>query len=337
MDTAEASIVVEPHYLPWHRPVLERINALKSQQRLPHAILLDSSSEQDGAEFLWGLSMLLLCDEAAEGEPCGKCRSCEMMLANTYPDFKYITLQINDKNKKLNKNINVEQISKLIHEVNLTGLYDKLKIFAIHPADRMNIGSANRLLKTLEEPGEKVLFLLLTHRKGKLPVTIRSRCQIWSLDHPEKSDAQYWLLGQGMDAEEIDQYLDFASGDPQLALKLQSEGYAGIVEQFKQQFGQYLRNEIDVATVGAKVVAMGAPLARRLMKMVINAYCYQFSGVDSGDNVLSGQKKRAAQGLLILSSQIDRQLMIEENNLNFQNQLEDVLISLKQNIKRSKD
>ena len=337
MSADEETIVVEPHYLPWHRPVLERIVALKAQQRLPHAILLDASSEYDGAEFLWGLSMLLLCDEVSDGEPCGHCKSCEMMLANTYPDFKYLTMEYDEKKKKVNKNINVAQISKLIHEVNLKGLYDKLKIFAIHPADRMNIESANRLLKTLEEPGEKVLIVLMTSKKGKLPITIRSRCQVWSLELPEKSDAQYWLLGQGMDSEVIDEYLEFANGDPQLALVLERQGYAGIVDQFKQQFGQYLRNDLDIATLGSKVVAIGAPMARRLMKMVINAYCYQLSGVDGEGGAFTERKKVAAQEALALSTQIDRQLMIEENNLNFQIQLEDVLISLKQIIKRSKD
>ncbi|RLA14341.1 MAG: hypothetical protein DRQ59_03355 [Gammaproteobacteria bacterium] len=336
MDPVDKNTVIQPHYLSWHRPTLEKINSLKTQQRLPHAILIDSKSELDGAEFIWGLAMLLLCDDAEDAVPCGNCQSCRLMLSNTYPDFHYISLQYNDKTKKMNKNINIEQIRKLIHEVNLTALYDKLKIFAIHPADKMNIGSANSLLKTLEEPGAGVLILLLTQKKGKLPVTVRSRCQVWPLDHPQKQESQYWLLGQGMDANEIDQYLDYAGGDPQLALKLQADGYAGIVDQFKQQFAQYLKNEIDVATLGAKLVSIGAPLVRRLMKMVIDAYSYQLSGVNVSHNVQSKPQKLAAQEVLALSSQINRQLMIEENNLNFQIQLEDVLISLKQIIKRSK-
>jgi len=337
MDPVDENIVIQPVWHTWHRPVLERINSLKSQQCLPHAILIDSNSELDGVEFIWGLAMLLLCDEAVDIDPCGKCQSCQLMLANTYPDFKYVSLEYDKKSKKLNKNIKIEQIRKLIHEVNLTGLYDKLKIFAIHPADKMNKESANSLLKTLEEPGEGVLILLLTHKKGKLPVTVRSRCQAWSIEHPSREDSQYWLLGQGMDTDEIDQYLDYAGGDPQLALKLQSEGYADIVNQFKTQFAQYLRNEIDVATLGAKLVSIGAPLVRRLMKMVITAYSHQLCGVKGTENKLSASAKLSAQGVLALSTQIDRQLMIEENNLNFQIQLEDVLISLKQIIKRSKD
>ncbi len=336
MDALDQNSKVEPLYLPWHRPLLNQLLSLNQQQRLPHAILIDSKSEIDGAEFIWHLAMLLLCDDANDAVPCGECRSCHLMLANTYPDFKYLSLLYDDKKKKLNKNINIEQIRKLIYEVNLTASYDKLKIFAIHPADKMNIESANSLLKTLEEPGPQVLILLMTSRKGKLPVTVRSRCQIWPLEHPQNEEAQYWLLGQGMDADDIDQYLEYAGGDPQLALKLKNEDYAGVVHQFKQQFAQYLKNEIDVSILASKLVSNGAPLVRRLIKMVIDAYCYHLCGLSAKKNTYAELQKEAAQSAITLSGQVNRQLMVEENNLNFQLQLEDVLISLKQIIKWSK-
>jgi DNA polymerase-3 subunit delta' len=336
VDALDQNSKVEPLYLPWHRPLLNQLLSLKQQQRLPHAILIDSRSEIDGAEFIWHLTMLLLCDDANDAVPCGECRSCHLMLANTYPDFKYLSLLYDDKKKKLNKNINIEQIRKLIYEVNLTASYNKLKIFAIHPADKMNIESANSLLKTLEEPGPQVLILLMTSRKGKLPVTVRSRCQIWPLEHPQNEEAQYWLLGQGMDADDIDQYLEYAGGDPQLALKLKNEDYAGVVNQFKQQFAQYLKNEIDVSILASKLVSNGAPLVRRLIKMVIDAYCYHLCGLSAKKNTHAELQKEAAQSAITLSGQVNRQLMVEENNLNFQLQLEDVLISLKQIIKWSK-
>jgi DNA polymerase-3 subunit delta' len=336
MEAVDQASKIEPLYLPWHRPLLNQLLSLKQQQRLPHAILIDSKSEVGGAEFIWHLAMLLLCDEARDAVPCGECHSCHLMLANTYPDFKYVSLAYDDKRKKYNKNINIEQIRKLIHEVNLTASYDKLRLFAIHPADKMSIGGANSLLKTLEEPGSQVLILLMTSRKGKLPVTVRSRCQIWSLDHPQNEESQYWLLGQGMDADEIDQYLEYAGGDPQLALKLKNEDYAGIVNQFKQQFTQYLKNEIDVSMLASKLVANGAPLVRRLIKMVIDAYCYQMCGLNAKKGTHPELQKEAAQSAIVLSGQVNQQLMVEENNLNFQLQLEDVLISLKQIIKWSK-
>jgi hypothetical protein len=176
----------------------------------------------------------------------------------------------------------------------------------------------------------------MTQKKGKLPVTVRSRCQIWPLDIPQNEESQHWLLGQGMEENEIDLYLQYAGGDPQLALKLKGEDYAGIVNQFKQQFAQYLKNEIDISILASKLVTNGAPLVRRLIKMVIDAYCYQICGLNVKENTQPGLQKEVAKSAIALSGQVNRQLMIEENNLNFQLQLEDVLILLKQIIKRSK-
>ena len=259
------------------------------------------------------------------------------MHSNTYPDFIYVSLLYDDKKKKLNKNINIEQIRKLIHEVYLTRHYDNLKVVAIHPADKMNLASANALLKTVEEPASQALIFLLTHKKGKLPVTIRSRCQIWSLKRPEKKLSLSWLQEQGMTDSECEQYLEYAGGDPLLALKLKSAGYAELVDDFKQQFSLYLKNSVDVVTICAKLMKFDIVLIRRLVRMVINAYCYQLSGLSADLQGTTISRKFQAREALALSAQAESQLMVEDNNLNLQIQLEDVLISLKQIIKRSKD
>lgn len=328
---------IQPVYLPWHKPLLDRILSLKQQQRLPHAILIDLTSGEDGTEFIWHLVMLVLCTDAADVIPCGQCRSCQLMLANTYPDFFYVGLMYGDKRKKMNRDINIEQTRELIHEVHLTRRYDNLKVVAIYPAEKMNIASANSLLKTVEEPVPQVLILLVTHNKGKLPITIRSRCQILTLDQPEKQVALDWLLEQGMRAEESEKYLEYAGGDPLLALKLKAQGYAGLVDDFKQQFARYLKNSIDITTLATGLIKFDVGLVRLLVKMVINAYCYQLSGLDVSLQAQKTASKAGAREIFALSGQAERQLMIEENNLNFQIQLEDLLISLKQIIKRSKD
>ena len=336
MDPVDENGKIQPVYLPWHKPLLEQILSLKQQQRLPHAILIDSASEEDGVEFIWRLTMLILCNDVADTIPCGRCQSCQLMLSNTYPDFIYLSLLYDEKKKKINKNIKIEQIRKLIHELHLTRHFDNFKIAAIYPADKMSIASANSLLKTVEEPASQVVILLLTHDKGKLPVTIRSRCQIWSLNQAEKQLSLDWLLEQGMESKECEQYLEYAGGDPLLALKLKSLNYADLVDDFKQQFTLYLKNSTDVATICAKLIKSDVALIRRLVKMVINAYCYQLSGLSANlETGIIGRKSQARQ-ILTLSGQAERQLMIEDNNLNFQIQLEDVLISLKQIIKRSK-
>lgn len=327
---------IQPAYWPWQQTLLEQVLSLKQQARLPHAILIEAKSEKVGAPFIWHLTMLLLCNNNQNIDPCGQCQSCSLMIANTYPDFSFVTLTQDSKTKKTSKNIKIEQIRNLIHEVYLTRRYDNLKVAVIHPAEKMSIAGANSILKTLEEPAPYSLILLMTHNKGKVPVTIRSRCQVLTLEHPDRKMALDWLEQQGLNETDSSQYLDFSTGDPLLALDLHANQYAAVVTQFKTQFGLYIKNEIDVIKLCSTLISLEVSLVRRLIKMVFRAYSLQFSGLSERAKEPKIHK-RAGQQILALSTQVEQQLMVEENNLNLQLQLEDVLISLKRIIHRSTD
>jgi len=326
--------LVDAPFLPWQAGILKRALALKHQQHLPHAVLIESASEQDLSGFASYLSTLLLCDQPDDLLTCGSCQACQMMQADTYADFNLVTLELNDKTKKINKNINIEQIRKLIHEVSLTRNYQRLKIAAIYPAESMNKPSANALLKTLEEPASQVLLMLLTHNRGRIPVTLRSRCQSWALAPPTQGEALEWLNKQGIEAEAALAYLQFADGDPVLALQLKQQDYQSLVAQFKTRFAQFLRAELSVTELCRGLLTSETPIIRRIINMTLTAYCYQASGVDANANAVPGADRDSAQALTDLRLKAQRQLQIEENNLDLQLQLEDVLISLKQILTR---
>lgn len=319
---------------PWQAQVLERALALKQQQHLPHAVMIDTASDQDISDFALYLSMLLLCDDPQEFKPCDRCEACRMMRAGTYADFKLVTLEPDEKTKKMSKIIKIDQIRKLIHEVSLTRRYNRLKIAVIYPAEAMNKASANALLKTLEEPAQQVLLILLTHSPGRIPVTLRSRCQSWSIHPPTRDQALGWLHQHDIDDATAASYLQYAGGDPVLALNLQQQDYAGLVERFKSSFGKFLRTEMSISELCRGLLASESPMVRRLIDMTLSAYCYQSSGVDADANPSGTGDRAKAQQLMDLRLRAQNQLRIEENNLDLQLQLEDVLISLKQILTR---
>jgi hypothetical protein len=325
---------VNPQFLPWQTSTLERAMELKQSQRLPHAILIDTAGEQDISGFSLYLSMLLLCDNPDNLILCNRCQACQMMAAGTYADFSQVSLEYDEKTKKLRKNISIEQIRKLIHEVCLTRQHDRLKIATIYPAESMNAASANALLKTLEEPTPRTLIILLTHNRGRIPVTLRSRCQSWSISRPSREESLNWLEGQDIDPATSITYLQFADGDPELALALEQQNYGQLVEQFKTRFSQYLRGDLGITDLCRGLLSSENAVVRRLVNMTLKAYCYQSSGLDSSANPVSGADRHKAQALLDLRLKAQHQLRIEENNLDLQLQLEDVLISLKQILTR---
>ena len=325
---------IEADYLPWQEPLLRRAIALNAVQRLPHALLIDSAGDSDMKPFILYLSMLLLCEQSEDINICRECKTCRMLASGAHADFGLVTFAEDEKTKKISKNIRIEQIRNLIHDVTLTRQFDALKIAAIYPAEAMNQNSANALLKTLEEPPAGVLLLLATHNRGRVPVTIRSRCQSWSIDRPDAAQAREWLQQQNMAAADVQTYLEYASGDPQLALELERQDYAALVDDFKRRFAGFLRGESGVAGLCRELLQFDGDYLRRLIQMTLNAYCYQMSGINAAGEAVDGADPARARQLFELRLRAQNQLRTGENNLDLQLQLEDVLISLKQILTR---
>ena len=327
-----------PTMFPWQREVLERALALKQENRLPQAVMLETASDYQMDDLARYISMLLLCDQPQNLSLCGICEACRMMSAGTYADFSLVTLEVDTKSKKLNKNIKIEQIRNLIHELHLTRKYSRLKIAVIYPAEAMNKSSANALLKTLEEPAAGVLLLLVTRNPGRIPITLRSRCQSWTIDPADQQASLEWLTDQGGDAKTAAQYLQYASGDPLLAMDLQQQNYAQRVDSFKSSLTAFLRGGKSVSELCKNLLSGEVSVSRRLIEMTLKAYCYKACGIDSTGGSTASMPSTVewsrAQELLDLQRRAQQQLQVEENNLDFQLQLEDVLISLKQILTR---
>ena len=320
------------YFYPWHREFLNQFVDLKNSGRLPHAILINSQDKSDLTEFLWYLATLLLCENNANHEICQSCQPCLKMEANSYSNFKLVEKLFDEKKKKYNKNINIQQIREVIYSLGLSRNHDNLNIVSIYPAEKMSNEAANSLLKTLEEPNEHSVLILVSHNLGKIPITIRSRCQIWNLDLPDTEQSISWL-NQQMGGKESASYLELADKNPIFAVELKEINYLDVVDEFKTDFLKFLRNELDVATLAKKLGKHPLPILRQLIQRIIRGYSYRLVGMDLEGNPLSLEiNKQAASRMFELNTQVTRQLSIDENNLDLQLQLEDVLISIKQNL-----
>lgn len=328
------SEVLGLNHLPWQINAIEHILQLHQSNRLPHALLVELDSSEDASEFLRYLAAVLVCRNRDGLALCESCESCVLMQAGTYPDFTWIVPEMDEGSKKVIKNIKIEQIRKLIHELGLTARDSRLKIAVIYPAERMNHASANALLKTLEEPAKHVLLLLATHNKGRIPVTIRSRCQSIGIKLPAADQARQWLIQQDFSDEDASSHLDYAGGDPLLALRLREQGYAEIANQFKTSLVDFLRDQVDVDSLSHELIKYDTDLVRRLISTTIKAYSFRSCGLDLSLDLRHKENRTSARGLIQLHLQAQEQLRAGENNLDFKTQLEDVLISLKQILKR---
>lgn len=140
------------------------------QNRLSHAYLLSGAAGLGKTNLARDFAAYLLC-QAATVSPCTLCRSCKQFQSKTHPDFIFI-----EPDEK-SRSIKIDQIRALSEKLSQTSHSGGYQVVIISPADAMPVQAANALLKTLEEPGGRVILLLIDNQQHILPATIVSRCQ----------------------------------------------------------------------------------------------------------------------------------------------------------------
>ena len=128
--------------------------------------------------------------------------------------------------------IKIEKIRELLPFVQQT--VDGWRVIVIEPAEALNIASANALLKTLEEPGENIVIILLADHYLKLPATIRSRLQHFALDRISPEQASQFLAEHLPDAGNSQQQLlmNLANQMPLQALEVAQSAWMPMRQDF---------------------------------------------------------------------------------------------------------
>lgn len=307
----------------WQKPLIERLHQLKTSQRLPHALILEYPDQADATALARYAAKTLLCGE--QNAPCGQCRECQLMDNQVHPDFSYVTLELNEKTKKNYQIIRVEQIRTLIHSLSLSQQNHRGKVAVIYPAEKMHVAAANSLLKTLEEPTEQTTLLLVSHRPGLIPVTIRSRCQLWRYNIPHREAQIEWLKKNAVNENLIAPCMELSGNRPEAALNLAQQGIPELFNAFKEQFGRLLNGTTSVVDCAGTLSSHQPGIARLLLAATLLEQIQKLRS-----ERLTAHSKKVLIGLLNIHNSIHQQLATEENNLNLQLQLEDMLISVKQ-------
>ena len=198
---------------PWTHSHWHRLIQTAADDRLPHAMIFSGHDGLGKLKIANAFAHFLLCDSPVNNLACNQCRSCVQFNARTHPDFNTI------EPEETGKQIKVDQIRALINGFSLARHHNSHRIAIISPADAMNLSAANSLLKSLEEPPEQTLIILITARISNLPATIKSRCQHVHFATPSHDMALTWLNNQQLDdATNVNALLSAANGAPLKAL-----------------------------------------------------------------------------------------------------------------------
>ncbi|WP_315927967.1 DNA polymerase III subunit delta' [Mesorhizobium sp. SP-1A] len=152
--------------------------------KLPHALILSGPVGIGKATLAFHLAHHLLKypdphtapETLATPDPASSL--FRQIATGAHPSVLHLTRPLNDRTKAFKTMLTVDEIRKVGGFLSMTSHDGAYRVVIIDPADDMNTNAANALLKNLEEPPKRTLFVLIVHAPGSLLPTIRSRCQM---------------------------------------------------------------------------------------------------------------------------------------------------------------
>lgn len=302
---------------PWQNKQWDYFKQLIETKSLPHAIMISGAEGVGKHHFAHVLSSALLCLEPTQaGFACGECKHCKLVAANTYPDLIRIS-EPEDSSA-----IAIDDIRELIAKLSLTRHFDAYKVAVIERAELMNTNAANALLKTLEEPPENTILILVTSSPMSLPATIRSRAHSLTLPTPTESEALNWLneiAGQS----EWEQLLKVSQGAPLKALEYHETDLLDQRITVMQGFLSLFEHDARPLQVAAKI----EPIQFALIVQWIQGIILDLLRIKGADNPITLENPDFYRPLLALSPRLPVPLLLEfwqlflENKQLFDNSL----------------
>lgn len=214
--------------------------------KLHHAILIEGPEGIGKATFAYRVANHILSHPdptqapAALQVPDPNSPVSRQIVAGASHNLLRLARPADEKTGKVKISIPVDEVRKAGHFFSQTSGTGNWRIVIIDAADDMNRNAANAILKLLEEPPKRSLFLLLSHAPGKLLPTIRSRCQPLRLSPLGDEDLMKALaaLGTPLDGGRTQEdVLALSKGSVAQALKLMNYGGTDIIAAFADVMG----------------------------------------------------------------------------------------------------
>ena len=225
-----------------HKDIINYIRNAVSNDKVSHAYILNGE-RGSGKKLLANLfAMSLLCEEGGP-DPCNQCHSCKQAESGNHPDI------IRVPHEKPNS-ISVDDIrTQVNHTVDIKPYQGPYKVYIIPQADLMTVQAQNALLKTIEEPPEYAVFLLLTENAEMLLPTINSRCVMLKLRNIKDTLIKKYLMEKLQIPDyKADMCAAFAQGNMGRAIMLANSEHFNEIREEAVQLLKYI-HEMELSEI----------------------------------------------------------------------------------------
>ena len=242
--------------------------------KVAHAQLFAGTEGSANLSMAIAYAALLNCTNRKDGDSCGECPSCHKIGKSIHPDLHFVfpvsatkektgkevisdsfiaewrefirqnpyggpyewSLEFGGENKQLN--ISREESRNIIKKLALKSFEGEYKVMIIWLAEYLHPSAANALLKLLEEPPGKTVFLLITYDHEQIISTILSRVQLLKIKSFRKEEVSNYLVDRyEINTDKAIQIANIASGDLNLAIKMIDE----VEDDTHQLFQEWMR------------------------------------------------------------------------------------------------
>ena len=197
-----------------HEDIVRHFKSSMELGKVSHAYILNGEKGSGKRTLATVVAKMLQC-ESGQPDPCGTCKSCLQVESGNQPDIIWV------QHEKPNV-VSVDEIrTQILNDIDLKPYSSKYKIYIVPDAQLMNPQAQNALLKTLEEPPEYAVLMLLTNNIDTFLPTVLSRCIVLTFKPVEPLSRMEYLTGQmGLDQAKARFCTDFAQGNLGKAVRL---------------------------------------------------------------------------------------------------------------------
>lgn len=248
-----------------HEDIRHFLTQMLKEGHLHHALLFEGEYGIGKATLAFHLAWNILSSQKGSFlKPDLHSISWRQITQGSHPGLLYISRRFDVKTQKFKTGILIDDIRDVIHFLSRTSQDNGWRIVIIDSADDMNRNAANAILKILEEPPAKTLFIIIAHSLGKLLPTIHSRCQKISfrpLCHDEmKKVITHIFSNQNLpDEKMIEMIIKKSKGNPRKAALLICHGGLEIIKTIDALLEQPVCNATIVHTLAQTFSSVSSP------------------------------------------------------------------------------